>query len=736
MAVTDVTKYAPGQARDQNGRFAGGGGVSMRAESNLSVSVAAYDEKSGAKVQATLVEALGAIGEVHEVPDISKLDVVAVDKKLAKTMVGQSDVLGWYTPQLPGKLHVNTDLPVDPLTTVVHEFGHMVDHEQLGWKDPGEIARPLSLYSAGDENIGKILDLGHNAPSARRYRETASDYMASYVSSNTEIFARAYTQWVATRSSNPRLLDVLKADIARDPSEGWTDEEFEPIGQAMDDLFRERGLLNEKVAKYAPGQPRDSDGRFAGGMRTVASVKGIRMNSPLNTTHVDTLASRMRAAGKYVGAPVQIETMGNGTELLTDGHHRLAAAEAAGITEIPVRVYPATDAGRLAATTAVVEADRQKFDDVEAWHAAGDRQAYPVGHYSDFPAIAPAAERAAERYAGSDFETINNALRSDSPLSARDAATADTLTSALREVKTSKPAAVSRLMDSNEFTATLTPGETFVDKGFTSTSYAQNGEDRVKLFGTGDLKMELLLPAGTHAATIPAMGEAEVLLPPGSEFKVMDAYDDPSGKRYIRAELVGQSIVKYAPGQARDDNGRFASGGGTVNLAGVAAAISKVHDTMEIPNPTVRIVQDELAPGVGGDYHYASREIRVKATSTTPELIFAHELGHHIDRTVFGRGDYSGTQITQGPGGPMKEILGEMKSTPEYQAWVNSPNGRYYASKTEMFARGYAQWVAIRSGDPTLVEQLAKRTDTWTTESFEPIAAAYDTLFTDKGLIK
>lgn len=548
-----VAKYAPGQARDNRGRFASGGGGSAGAD--LSVAVSAYDQRSGAVVQATLVDALTAIGEVHNVPGISRLEVVAVDRKTAAALLGQDDVLGWYTPAVSGKIYVNTDLDGDPLTTVVHEFGHMVDHEQLGIKldaDEGGGFGPHSSYQAGKADIANVVNTAYNSPSMKAYRESATPAMAAYVGSSSEVFARAYTQWVASRSSSQKLKDDLFTDIMRDPSEGWPDDEFEPIGLAMDELFRNRGLLNENVAKYAPGQPRDGQGRFSNSMVSVSSVKQIRMNggkNALDTEHVAALTESMRAAGGFVGEPLQIEVMGNGTELLTDGHHRLAAAEAAGLTEVPVRVYADTPEGRAAATSAIVAAEARK-------------------------------------------------------------------------------------------------------------------------------------------------------------------------------------IQKYAPGQPRDAEGQFASVGGFVGRAAKVAAT--VHSFKDVSAPTV-VETTELAEKVGGDYQMSTKQIRIKPDGLTPELTYLHEVGHHLDNTVFRNG--SGL-VGRQKMGPASGLMKAIKNSPEFKDWTYWPDGRYYASGSETFARGYAQWIATRSGDESLLAQVASRNDMWTPETFEPVAAAYDTLFSSKGLIE
>ena len=62
-----------------------------------------------------------------------------------------------------------------------------------------------------------------------------------------EQFARTYAQWVATRTGDRTLLDQLAvfqgAENYTLRAYQWPDDDFTPIGAALDDIFRERGLL-------------------------------------------------------------------------------------------------------------------------------------------------------------------------------------------------------------------------------------------------------------------------------------------------------------------------------------------------------------------------------------------------------------------------------------------------------------------------------------------------------------
>ena len=66
---------------------------------------------------------------------------------------------------------------------------------------------------------------------------------------------------------------------------------------------------------------------------------------------------------------------------------------------------------------------------------------------------------------------------------------------------------------------------------------------------------------------------------------------------------------------------------------------------------------------------------------------------------------------------------------------------RFLRQRNELFARAYAQYVAWRSGDPVMREQVdeilaapGKRLEHWPYEEFLPIVEAFDRLFEGKEL--
>lgn len=71
-----------------------------------------------------------------------------------------------------------------------------------------------------------------------------------YLQQPKEAFARAYSQYVAVKSSDPKIKEELrvrqaKASKDNDFSDHWQDDDFKPIEKALDDFFIGLGLAKE-----------------------------------------------------------------------------------------------------------------------------------------------------------------------------------------------------------------------------------------------------------------------------------------------------------------------------------------------------------------------------------------------------------------------------------------------------------------------------------------------------------
>lgn len=146
-----------------------------------------------------------------------------------------------------------------PGLTFTHEFGHFFDHGDLRPKlGPG--------MATGDPTpeLRKVLDALHASKAAQTFRgmrdnlndegnwesptghlfgPPSKSQLDRYWLTNEELWARAFAQWVATRSKDPALLRELNAMRQHGWPGQWDDDDFAAIGSAMDDLFRVLGVL-------------------------------------------------------------------------------------------------------------------------------------------------------------------------------------------------------------------------------------------------------------------------------------------------------------------------------------------------------------------------------------------------------------------------------------------------------------------------------------------------------------
>lgn len=222
--------------------------------------------------------------------------------------------------------------------------------------------------------------------------------------------------------------------------------------------------------------------------------------------------------------------------------------------------------------------------------------------------------------------------------------------------------------------------------------------------------------------------------------------------------------VIYIP-DAAEGQRLFTSTGTSLNAVhnNVMVAIDKVH---RVPDSTHVPVQ--VRPGTGhiaGGYEHGDYQgqqqipivIRVAAESRHPHVTVAHELAHYLDEQVFGGRRGFGSQLGNDPAtNRAVDAMRQTRLIRDVAAFrqalpANSPlriagmpareyiDG-YYLTPPELFARGYVQYVTMRSRSRFLeaeardIEAEDRRLphparERWAPADFAPVASAYDALF-------
>ena len=149
---------------------------------------------------------------------------------------------------------------------------------------------------------------------------------------------------------------------------------------------------------------------------------------------------------------------------------------------------------------------------------------------------------------------------------------------------------------------------------------------------------------------------------------------------------------------------------------------------------------------------YPNQPIKISLSTSAegvhPELTLAHEIGHFLDNDAFPKeaGEYHASD-----GSPNAKVAALMKALSDSDAikwFIDSKDAQdreYYLRPTEMVARSYAQYVAVKSGNTTMLNQVSAiigselnvyQHTQWTEADFRPIMKAYDDLFEEIGWLE
>lgn len=152
------------------------------------------------------------------------------------------------------KIALNRKSP-HPEFTLAHEIGHFIDHKGL----PGsymsseyhpvmEKWRKAVMDSPEIQWLQQLSNGSSQVVIEGNVHRIPKDYI-SYLLRRREIWARSYSQWISMKSGDKKLVDQLKAEINQDakrqlPLPGqWREENFGPIAEAIEELFKQMGWL-------------------------------------------------------------------------------------------------------------------------------------------------------------------------------------------------------------------------------------------------------------------------------------------------------------------------------------------------------------------------------------------------------------------------------------------------------------------------------------------------------------
>ena len=195
----------------------------------------AIDIKAKGPVRLAVKRSLELIDKAH---DDGVLPMIPVSSAAGKAY-------GVYVHKLggaPARIGVSSKAP-HKLNTAAHELGHFIDHQALG--SPGRFAsessplladwRTVAMDSAPLKAIEEQIGKGG----------VIRDYF-EYLARPRETWARAYAQFIATRTGDAAMLAEL-ATMRALPKVGpmlvWSAEEFAPIAREIEAAFKAKGWI-------------------------------------------------------------------------------------------------------------------------------------------------------------------------------------------------------------------------------------------------------------------------------------------------------------------------------------------------------------------------------------------------------------------------------------------------------------------------------------------------------------
>lgn len=210
----------------------------------------ALDVEPGSRIESQMRDAIAAIDAVHTDGTLPRLPV---------TTASLTDQHGYFGSTMAGnalEIVLNLFSPHVELTTV-HEIGHFLDlkalHPNVTWAS--ENSPTLAPWREAVKRSQAVQTLRHfSDPAVSTIKVTHGngfvvEYLVdkaytAYLLRAKELWARSYTQFIATESRQPALVQQVEAERER-PESGiyypkhWDEADFSPIRTEIITLLRD-----------------------------------------------------------------------------------------------------------------------------------------------------------------------------------------------------------------------------------------------------------------------------------------------------------------------------------------------------------------------------------------------------------------------------------------------------------------------------------------------------------------
>lgn len=234
-------------------------------------------------------------------------------------------------------------------------------------------------------------------------------------------------------------------------------------------------------------------------------------------------------------------------------------------------------------------------------------------------------------------------------------------------------------------------------------------------------------------APVPAAAPAAAVVAPAAVVPAAVAAPVEQAVSTVVSKPVSAAFQLPASGQVR------------ASVVNALKAIDLVHDDGTLPTIPVEPTRGKSYLGALHSRRRAGGQEAVKISIATkgpwPELTAVHETGHLLDLEAIGA---KGSFATDSGAAGTKDVIAALRNTDAVRGMESDhKNASGYREKAffdymlnpkEIWARGYAQFIAEESGDVRLLAQLEKAHLSspgrqWSKADFAPAAQAFRTLF-------
>lgn len=225
-------------------------------------------EVAAGKVGNTVRNGLSLIEQVHDLPATTR----KVTTQMRKVPIGEN-TLGDFTRGFGPRIRIVTSADeVSQARTFIHEFGHFIDNQVFypnnvrsyatemanGLIELGKVSKKTRGEIGGDlleqfmlkvkqtkayESLQRIKDGTITSLSSGGKQWAVNAKHAKYLLEPPELWARAYEQYIATKTNSAALLETIDKGAKGAYKRYWSTEEFLPIMKEMDKVFDQLGLL-------------------------------------------------------------------------------------------------------------------------------------------------------------------------------------------------------------------------------------------------------------------------------------------------------------------------------------------------------------------------------------------------------------------------------------------------------------------------------------------------------------